>query len=137
MWICPDCGRPFAKKNQSHSCVVQGVEAHFENRDPQLKAAYEKVAKAVATFGPHQITAAKSSIFFKNGGSFAGIKVMKDHLKLEFFLEAEHDEFPIEKTFRYSKNKIVHVMRVGSAKDIDRQVTGWLKESYSLISKKS
>ena len=108
------------------------AESHFEGKPAALKKTYDKLADAVCDFGPVSIQPIKGGIFFKKAGTFAMIAIRKDHLKVEFFLDHLHDSFPVEKTFQYTQKKIVHVVSVSNVKDVDRQLIGWLKTSYSM-----
>lgn len=132
MWICPFCKRTFAVKNAWHSCYSGNVDDHLEGKPPVLRKTFDKLRKAVEKFGQINTTAVKTSIMFKRAATFAGIVVRKDHLKVEFFLPEKHDEFPIEKTFQYSKKKIVHTVSLAEPKDVTPQLVKWLKVSYSL-----
>lgn len=112
--------------------MLLSVDSHFEKRPPQLRKIYDKIIDAVMDFGPVGIEPIKSGIFLKKAGTFAKVEVKKDHLKVEFFLDHLHNAFPVEKTLQYTQKKIVHLVSVSSLEDVDKQLTGWLKTSYSL-----
>ena len=132
-WICPNCRRTFGVKNVLHSCYPGGtVDKHFQGKPPELRKAYDKLEKAVLKFGEVNISPVKTAIYFKRAGAFAGIKVVKDHFKLEFFLPEKTDVFPIEKTVQYTKSKVVHFVSIGEPGDITPQLLKWLKQSYDL-----
>lgn len=132
MWTCPRCKRTFAVKNAWHSCYSGNIDDHFEGKPAVLRKTFDKLRKSVEKFGQINTTAVKTSIMFKRAGTFAGIVVRKDHLKLEFFLPEKHDEFPIEKSFQYSKHKWVHAVSLAEPEDVTAQLLKWLKISYSL-----
>lgn len=132
MWKCSKCKRTFAVKATDHACVSVPLEKHFEGKPVALRKAFDKLVKTVNTFGEISVQPINGMICLKKAGSFATVVLRKDHFKLEFSLGTLHDEFPVEKTYRYSQKKIVHIVSVSSAAEVDRQLIGWLKESYSL-----
>ena len=53
LWVCPRCARPFANRNQTHTCAPLGdLEAHFAKSQPPVRAAFDAVLDAVAAIGP-------------------------------------------------------------------------------------
>ncbi|MEW6470428.1 MAG: DUF5655 domain-containing protein [Bacteroidota bacterium] len=132
MWICPKCKRPFKSRNQWHSCVRVDPDSIFD-RFPLAEGLYKKLVKKIRGFGPDvMISAAKSCVFAKAPGTFIAFKPKKDHLLLEFFLSKAVEEFPVEKTFRYSRTKVVHWVRIDGKEQINAQLLRWLRESYRI-----
>ncbi len=131
-WKCPECGRTFAVRTPEHSCVVVSAESHFEGKPASLKKAYDKLVKSISALGEVSVQPIKNYICFKKAATFASVTVRKDHFKVEFFLGRTENVFPIEKTFFYSKNKVVHVVPVSGPEDIDKQLLAWIAESYFL-----
>ena len=64
LWTCPQCGRQFTNRNQSHSCARYTVEDH-------LVSTNTKVASIYTHFGEVIIEATKTSITFKSPELFA------------------------------------------------------------------
>ena len=52
MWTCPECGRSFANRNQSHFCSHVRLEDHFKGREPDVVATFERLLEAAAKSGP-------------------------------------------------------------------------------------
>ena len=89
--------------------------------------------KKIRDFGPDvMISAAKSCVFAKAPGTFIAFKPKKDQLLLEFFLSKAVEEFPVEKTLRYSRTKVVHWVRIDGKEQINAQLLRWLRESYRI-----
>lgn len=132
-WVCPKCGRPFKNTNQQHSCVQLSVEEHLKGKPAELVAAYQKLALEVEKLGDVVISPVKSAIQFKSKSTFLSCKVGKTYLEIEFFLETVSEEFPVLKTLRLSAKKVVHYVRVESAKEIDKQLLNWIKTSCRLV----
>lgn len=132
MWKCPKCKRTFAVKAKDHACVSVPLDKHFEGKPVGLRKAFDKLVKNVNTFGLVSVQPINGMIVLKKAGAFASVVLRKDHFKIEFFLSSLQDEFPVEKTFRYSQKKIVHIVSVSSAAEVDKQLVSWLRESYAL-----
>ncbi len=73
-------------------------------------------------------------IFFKTKSTFLGIKVKKDQLHVEFFLDHLENVPPVSKYLQTSKHRVVHLVPVDRPEDINKQLVNWIKESYKLIS---
>ncbi|HTL81387.1 MAG TPA: DUF5655 domain-containing protein [Bacteroidia bacterium] len=108
------------------------LDSHFEKREPIVRKIYDVIEKKVMKFGDVTVEPIKASIVFKKTGTFLALILRKDHMKVEFFLKEEYNAFPVEKTMRYTKSKVVHVVSVSSIRDVDKQLLMWMKESYEL-----
>ena len=67
MWACPRCGRTFAGTNQTHTCAPLGdLETHFRGRQPQVRAAFDRVLAYSGDCGPGpevEVVAAGAGLF--------------------------------------------------------------------------
>ncbi len=136
MWTCPKCGRSFKRSEQNHTCVLIDKEDLFKKRPQELKALYKKVFEIVKKFGAfREETVLPDVIFFKTKSTFLAVKVKKDHLEIEFFLDHIEDEPPVAKYLQTSKQRVAHVVKIDSPKDIDKQLINWMKTSYQLVEK--
>ncbi len=136
MWTCPTCGRSFKRKNQQHGCVLIDKETLFAKRPPELKNLYNIIKKGVDKIGAYrEETVLPDVIFFKTKSTFLGVKVKKDHLEVEFFLEKLENVPPVFKYLQTSKNRVVHLVAVDNEDEIDEQLLGWIKRSYELVNK--
>jgi len=134
MWICPNCGRSFKRAEQNHTCTLIGKESLFEKRQPGLNGLFEKVEKIVKAFGEYrEETVLPDVIYFKTKSTFLAIKVKKDHLEVEFFLDHLEDVPPVAKFLQTSKRRVVHIVKVDNEKDVDKQLVRWMRASYELI----
>ncbi|PCJ89783.1 MAG: hypothetical protein COA57_01100 [Flavobacteriales bacterium] len=77
--------------------------------------------------------AVKSAVLLRRGSTFLALKPKKQWLDIEFMLKDKMDEFPVYKTFRLSKNRVAHYVRIESPKEVDRQLLNWLKEAYEVV----
>ncbi len=136
MWTCPKCGRSFKRKDQQHTCTLISKESLFAKRLPGLKNLYSKIVKEVKKFGEYrEETVNPDVIFFKTKSTFLAVKVKKDHLDIEFFLDHLEDVPPVSKYLQTSKHRVAHVVPIDSAEEINEQLISWIKNSYQLVSK--
>ena len=135
MWTCPVCKRPFKRKDQQHSCTLVSAASVFEKRSPELKKLYDRIVKEVSKMGTYrEETVPPASIYFKTKSTFLGLKVKKDLLEVEFFLDHLEQVQPVSKYLRTSRHRVVHCVPVDRPEDINKQLLNWIKESYHLIS---
>jgi predicted transport protein len=136
MWTCPKCGRTFKRKDQQHTCTLISKDNLFVNRPPRLKELYERIVKRVRKFGDYrEETVNPNVIFFKTKSTFLAIKVKKDHLEIEFFLDHLENVPPVSKYLQTSKHRVAHVVPIDSEEEINEQMIEWMKTSYMLVSK--
>jgi hypothetical protein len=108
----------------------------FIKRPPQLRSLYKKIVELVQQFGDfREETVLPDVIFFKTKSSFLAVKVKKDHLDIEFFLDHLENIPPVSKYLQTSKHRVAHVVPIDNEKDIDKQLIAWMKHSYELIAK--
>jgi hypothetical protein len=136
MWACPKCGRTFKRKDQQHTCTLISKESLFAKRPPELKTLYEKIVKQVEKFGNYrEETVNPDVIFFKTKSTFLAVKVKKDHLDIEFFLDHLEDTPPVSKYLQTSKYRVAHVVPIDREEEINEQLISWIRNSYLLVSK--
>jgi len=132
-WICPECGKLFRNRNQWHSCFTLNLEDHLRNKPETIRNVVLDLISEVELFGPIELNPVKSVIQVKAGATFLSIKPKKDFVELEFQLGEEIDQFPIHKTVRISRNRVLHFIYIQSGEDINDQLKTWLKDSYLLV----
>jgi hypothetical protein len=79
MWHCPECGKPFANRNSSHSCVRIPLDAHFEGR-PRARQLFDAFLAAVNLTGDEPVTVvvSKGRIELMTRARFAGAVIHRD-----------------------------------------------------------
>ena len=134
MWTSPKCKRTFKRRDQNHTCILISKESLFAKRSPELKRRYGQIVKIVKSFGEYrEETVLADVIFFKTKSTFMAVKVKKEHLDVEFFLDHLENVPPVSKYLQTSKHRIAHVVPVDRPADINRQLSNWMKESYQLV----
>lgn len=130
MWTCPKCNRQFKNRNQDHSCGHFTIEQVFEDKPPEIFMLFQQIHKKVKSFGEMQVRAVKNGVMFSVKSTFLALKPHQSYLAVEFAGGMAHDEFPVEKCMKISKNEFAHIMRIEQTEEIDDQLIAWLKEAY-------
>lgn len=133
-WICPECKKKFRNRNQWHSCYVLSVEDHLSNKPLEIQLTVKELLHQIKKFGPININPVKSTIQVKSGATFLSINPKNNYIELEFQLGVQVDEFPIHKSIRISKNRVLHYLLLQSHEDITEQILKWLEMSYNIVS---
>ncbi|MBI2921646.1 MAG: hypothetical protein HYY18_11240 [Planctomycetes bacterium] len=119
LWTCRRCGRPFANRNQSHSCGRVPLAAHFKGRPPRIRALFDALFAAARAFGPVTLAPARTRIGLQSRMIFAAAVPLADALRGHLVLTrcVKHRTF-----FRVDSlgpRCFVHHFRLGTPADID------------------
>jgi hypothetical protein len=132
LWQCPDCGRQFANRHQSHFCGRHDLESHFARKPQEIRTLFEAVVAAIERLGPVVVLPEKTRIAFQTRMSFAQVtprmKWLDGHLVLARRLE--HPRF--RKIETISARNHVHHFRLTTPADIDAEFAGLLREAYAV-----
>ena len=132
MWKCPKCERDFKKKNQSHSCVTYPIEQHFKNKS-YSKNLFKKLVKEIEKeVGKIKIESLPCCIHLVSSYTFSGIWLLRDKLRLDFRVDYPIDSERIIKQEKISTNRYLYYIEIQEDKDIDKELIGWIKDSYFL-----
>jgi Domain of unknown function (DUF5655) len=130
-WTCPACDREFAKPNQAHVCVPGGtVDQTFAGYPDEHREIYDAVAAYLAEHGPVHADAVGVGVFLKTANKLAEIRPKKRWVALALVLPRRVDDPRIARHIRISAERIVHVIKLFSAGDVDDQIRAWLTEAY-------
>jgi len=131
-WICPECGKEFKNKNQAHSCAKVDLSCHFRNKSANVKEIFEQLIQELNKLGKISLNPVKTSIQIKARATVLSFKPKKDTAEIEFQLDREDNRPPVYKTFRISRNRVLHFAVLESPQDISAKLMNWLKKSYEL-----
>jgi hypothetical protein len=132
LWKCPECGRRFANRNQSHFCGRNDLDAHFAGKGETVRSLFEALLKLLRRFGPVTVIPEKTRIAFQVRMSFAAISVRQTYLVGHLVLarRVEHPRFTRIETI--SPRNHVHHFRVAGAADLDEDFSRWACEAYAV-----
>jgi hypothetical protein len=132
LWRCPDCGRLFANRSQSHACGRHDLEPLFARSDPVVRETFDAVVRAARGVGPLTVVPEKTRVALQVRMSFAAFTPRRRWLDGHVVLarRVEHPRFRSIDT--YSPRNHVHTFRLSSPDDVDADVAAWLSEAYAV-----
>ena len=108
------------------------IQSHFVRKDPAVIATYRRVLDAARALGPVTEEAKKTSIHLVRRTAFAGIATRQSSLILTLKSATDIRSPRIENREQASANRWHVEIRLEDPKQVDRQLTGWLKAAYEL-----
>ena len=131
MWACPECGRRFANRNQSHACApLGGLDRHFAHASPAVRATFDRVLEAVGRLGPVEVLPEKTRIALHVRMSFAAFQPRRHWLSGHLVLARPVDRPRFRRVQVFSPRNVVHEFRLTSPAEVDQQFVAWLAEAY-------
>jgi len=133
LWKCEKCGRPFANRNQTHSCGRFTVTEFLEGKSPYAVDLYYSFAAAIERL-PDVITApAKTRVGFQVGMIFASVNRLNDDGLAAHVLFARRLDRPrFTKVESISPLNHVHHFILHDAGEVDAEVDAWLREAHAV-----
>jgi len=132
LWKCQRCKRAFANLNQSHSCFLQPLEAHFRRKAISTEKLFSALRKAVESNGPVTIVSSKTRIGFQTRMTFAAISVRKDHLVGHLVLASRIPDERFTKIETISPRNHVHHFRLRDVRQLDARFRMLIREAYAV-----
>jgi len=110
------------------------ISQHFENKDPVVKAIYDRILKDARTFGTVIEEPKKTSIHLVNKSAFAGVMTRRNALILNIKSAAPIRHARIKKSEQLSASRFHQEVKLTSPDEVDSVLVGWLKEAYAISS---
>ena len=132
LWRCPDCGRAFANRNQTHSCSNVSLKSHFVGKSENVRELFDALAAIIKKCGPVRILPEKTRIAFQVRMSFMAISVRRDYLigHFVFARRLDHPRFLRVETF--SARNHLHAFRLDNLAELDDEFAAWVREAYAV-----
>lgn len=108
------------------------VEDHFAGKDPELKAAYDRLMTVLRGFGTVREAPKQTSIHLVKNAGFAGVHPRKTSFNLEFRTDYRIDDARVVREQQLSARRFEHTVKIERAADIDERLAAWLKDAYTL-----
>ena len=108
------------------------VAAHLDERAPEVRATYDAILRAAKKLGPVHEDPKKTSIHLNRKTAFAGIATRKTALVLTLKSATDIVSPRVLKRERTSANRWHLEIRLENPKQVDRELTGWIKKAYDL-----
>src|SRR5690349_10039288 len=78
LWQCPKCDRPFANRNQSHSCGKYSVDDFLAGKSKHSIALFNRFRQMIESCGPVILAPAKTRVGFQVRMIFASVNKLND-----------------------------------------------------------
>lgn len=108
------------------------VNDHFVNKDPSVRALYDRLLGILRGYGPVKETPKKTSIHIDRKSAIVGVETRRDCLLLTIKADHKIDHPRIEKYEQISARRFYHKVRVKAVKDYDAELKAWLKDAFNL-----
>src|SRR4051812_22968847 len=108
------------------------VDEHFEGKAEGVRELYDGLVGMAETFGPVEQDPKKTSIHLNRRTAFAGVAVRKAHLVLTIKSDRPIKSPRVFKSEQTSAMRYHHEVKVAEAKDLDKELQGWLQAAYDL-----
>jgi hypothetical protein len=133
MWRCPECGRQFANRNQSHACGLRStLDSHFEGKSPVVRAIFDEVLRVARRNGPITVLPEKTRIAFQVRMSFAAFVIRRNWVDGHVVLARRLENPRFRRIETFSPRNHLHAFRFENVEDIDAEVASWLAEAYQV-----
>ena len=135
-WTCSNCGKTFAKENQSHKCEKVELATLFENRAPHLESLFEGLLAQLAGIGEFEITTSKKAItlYAPSHKAFLGVDLKKKFFDIWFVLGESYEEFPVYKVVKPSTYRFAHFVRITQHEDLKMLPLHVIQMAYERVS---
>jgi hypothetical protein len=131
LWVCPECGRAFANRNQTHTCAPLGdLDRHFLDREPAVRASFDRVLAVARRAGPVTVLPERSRIAFQVRMSFAAFTPRRRWLDGHVVLARELPSPRFRRIEVFSARNVLHTFRLHDPAEVDDEVAAWLAEAY-------
>ena len=131
-WTCPDCGRSFAARNQTHACGRWELERHLVGKPDVVVATFWAVIDAARSCGPFELIPEKTRVALHARMSFAALvprtRGVDGHVVLARRLESSR----FARVETYSPRNHLHAFRLTRPEEVDDEVRSWLAEAYQV-----
>lgn len=130
-WVCPDCGRTFARSRQSHDCSPGlTLDEYFASGPTHERPVFDAVMNHVTTLGPVHADVVSVGIFLKNPHKFAELRPMDRWVAVGFALSRRaHHPTITRKVVEYGPRHW-HVANVARPDQVDAALRDLLTEAY-------
>ena len=133
LWPCPNCGRHFANRGQSHTCRPLGtVDDHFLGAEPHVRETYDRLVRLMGQIGAFVVLPEKTRIAFQVRMSYAALMPRRRWLDGHVVLSRRLESPRFRRIDAYSRHNVVHAFRLHAPAEVDGEVEAWLREAYAV-----
>jgi hypothetical protein len=130
-WTCPECGRSFGRRNQSHECApAMALEEYFATARELERPIFEAVVAHLEQVGAVHVEFVQVGILFKRRRTFAELRPRRNRVVLSLLLSRPLQHARIVKTWRGPGLRMAFFIDLRHPAEVDEDVRDWLTEAY-------
>ena len=131
-WRCPRCGRRFANRNQSHSCLSGSLDDFLRGKPRAIVTLFRSVVALARELGPVTVIPHETKLSLQARINFAGVSFRREHLLVELLLPTRVDHARLQALPPHSATSFAHLVRIARPADLDVEFRGWLAQAYAI-----
>ena len=129
-WTCPECGRRFGRRNQSHECAPAMTLDEYLATGPAFEPPIVRaVIDHLESLGPVHVEPVSIGILVKRSRTFVELRPMVRWEALWIGLNRSLLNERIARRLR-SGSRTFHAVNLRTAEEVDDDVRSWLTEAY-------
>ena len=132
LWRCPECGRSFANRNQSHSCSHVVLQSHFTGKSEHVRDLFDAMTAMIRKCGPVKVLPEKTRIAFQIRMSFIAVQVRRNYLIGHFVFARRLENRRFTRVETFSPRNHLHAFRLDKVADLDDEFAAWIREAYAV-----
>jgi Domain of unknown function (DUF5655) len=133
LWTCPDCGRAFARRNQTHTCrPLVSLESHFAPRPARIRDIFDRVVEVASRSGPVTVLPEQTRIALAARMSFCALMPRQAWLDGHVVLARRLEAPRFRRIESFGPRNHLHAFRLASVEEVDAEVAAWLAEAYEV-----
>lgn len=130
-WSCPRCDREFGRAHQGHTCVPGcTVDETFAGHSAGQRAVYDAILAHLESLGPVHEDAVGVGVFLKRDRKLAEVRPRSRDVLLGLYLPRPVHDPRIAKVLAPGSPRVVHLLMLRSADEVDGQLRDWLTEAF-------
>jgi uncharacterized protein DUF5655 len=131
MWTCPDCGRAFANRNQTHTCApLRSLDDHLEGKPPEIAEIVTRAIACARECGEVTVLPEKTRIALAARMSFAALMPRRRWVDGHVVLARRLEDPRFTRIETFSPRNHLHAFRLVSVDDVDERFRAWMREAY-------
>jgi len=133
MWTCPQCGRRFANRGQTHTCAPLGsLDDHLAGKPDVIREIVERLIEVTERNGPFEVLPEKTRIAFHARMSFAALQPRRGWVDGHVVLARRREDPRFRRIESFSPRNHLHAFRLETVDEVDDEVADWLAEAYAV-----
>lgn len=132
LWACPQCGHRFVTRNLWHSCARHQLDEHFEGRDPNVRAVFDRFVAVLEAIGPLTVYAQKTRIVCQVRVRFAGAVTRTHALDVHLWLKRRAGHPRLRRVELYAPDNYVHRFTFEAPDQLDAAFGRLAREAYAI-----